>query len=281
MSSISEQSKLGYALISAAASNDESQRLEELHRGIAEYLGQKLSLAPLEEMQPKMILELGSGSGAWAIDAAVQFPEASVIAVDISPMPSRPLPPNLQFIQADITQSLPVADASFDVVHARWVILHLCNVRETLPKIFQLVKPGGWLIIEDPNPDGIRAKGPLPPAFAEMRTAWLGILRSRGLEPDISEDLPMIAQRSGYFDVVNSRKLQVPLAESSQDEALNKLGFTYKTTTKRSMREVIDRGVLPANITEEVVQKWMEEIDDKDLGLTMDAYFLWARRRVD
>lgn len=43
----------------------------------------KLHLAPLQS--PQCILDLGTGTGLWAIDAADKYPTAEVIGTDLSP----------------------------------------------------------------------------------------------------------------------------------------------------------------------------------------------------
>ena len=44
-------------------------------------MGNKLHLAPIKD-DPHKILDLGTGSGIWAIDMAEKYPSASVIGVD-------------------------------------------------------------------------------------------------------------------------------------------------------------------------------------------------------
>ena len=48
------------------------------------FLGGELHTAPLES--PRKILDLGTGTGAWAIDMADIYPEAEVIGNDLSPI---------------------------------------------------------------------------------------------------------------------------------------------------------------------------------------------------
>jgi methylase of polypeptide subunit release factors len=43
-----------------------------------------LHLAPL--VSPQKILDLGTGSGLWAMDAADEYPSAEVIGTDLSPV---------------------------------------------------------------------------------------------------------------------------------------------------------------------------------------------------
>jgi methylase of polypeptide subunit release factors len=49
-------------------------------------LGGKLYLAPLEEDKIQRILDIGTGTGIWAIEMAEQFPQAAVIGTDLSPI---------------------------------------------------------------------------------------------------------------------------------------------------------------------------------------------------
>lgn len=59
-------------------------------------LGDKLHLAPINE-HPQKILDMGTGSGIWAIDMADKYPTAEVIGVDTAPVQPTLLPPNLIF----------------------------------------------------------------------------------------------------------------------------------------------------------------------------------------
>jgi ubiquinone/menaquinone biosynthesis C-methylase UbiE len=65
-------------------------------------------------------VDLGAGSGAWAIEVAEQFPSAEVRGVDISPIQPTDVPYNCDFILADLNEDLNFADTgSLDLVHSR------------------------------------------------------------------------------------------------------------------------------------------------------------------
>jgi ubiquinone/menaquinone biosynthesis C-methylase UbiE len=65
-------------------------------------------------------VDLGAGSGAWAIEVAEQFPSAHVRGVDISPIQPTDVPYNCDFILADLNEDLNFADTgSLDLVHSR------------------------------------------------------------------------------------------------------------------------------------------------------------------
>ncbi|KAG6875948.1 hypothetical protein C0993_006623 [Termitomyces sp. T159_Od127] len=61
-----------------------------MHKGMDAYMGHKLSLGPVVQ-NVKKILEIG------AIQAAQTYPQAVVTAIDVTPLPRRPLPTNFNF----------------------------------------------------------------------------------------------------------------------------------------------------------------------------------------
>jgi methylase of polypeptide subunit release factors len=48
-------------------------------------LNNKLSLVPLKK-EPHHVLDLGTGTGVWATDFALEYPTAVVIGIDLSPI---------------------------------------------------------------------------------------------------------------------------------------------------------------------------------------------------
>lgn len=48
-------------------------------------LDEKRYLAPIGP-NPQQILDLGTGTGIWAMDIADQFPSAQVLGIDIAPI---------------------------------------------------------------------------------------------------------------------------------------------------------------------------------------------------
>jgi len=51
------------------------------HEILLQMMEGKLHLAPLED--PQWILDVGTGTGIWAIDAADMYPSAEVIGTDL------------------------------------------------------------------------------------------------------------------------------------------------------------------------------------------------------
>lgn len=69
-------------------------------------MNRKLFLSPLGNTpQIQNVLDLGTGTGIWAIDFADQHPSANVLGVDLSPIQPSWIPPKLKFEIDDYEQT--------------------------------------------------------------------------------------------------------------------------------------------------------------------------------
>lgn len=104
----------------------------------------KLFLAPLKD-DIENVLDIGTGTGIWAIDFADQFPNAKVIGTDISPIQPYWTPPNLQFEIDDATLEWMYKPDSFDYVHMRYLLGSIIDWTTLFKEAYKATKPGGYL----------------------------------------------------------------------------------------------------------------------------------------
>ncbi|RDW70744.1 uncharacterized protein DSM5745_08255 [Aspergillus mulundensis] len=72
-----------------------------------------------ETNQSAESLDVGTGTGIWAIDFAEDYPFAEVIGTDLSPIQPSFVPPNLRFEIDDATETWVYPENHFDLVHVR------------------------------------------------------------------------------------------------------------------------------------------------------------------
>jgi SAM-dependent methyltransferase len=97
-------------------------------------------------------LEVGPGAGSimtWMSE--VVGPTGQVVAVDLDPkFLGESGQSNVEIERADIrTAQLP--EQSFDLVHARYVLIHIPDYETALNRMLDCLKPGGWLVLEEPD----------------------------------------------------------------------------------------------------------------------------------
>jgi SAM-dependent methyltransferase len=99
----------------------EQDRLDMMHHIYNMMLGGNLYLAPLPK-EIYRILDIGTGTGIWAIDIGDTFPSAQVIGIDLSPIQPTWVPPNVQFIVDDAESDWMFSEDSFDYIHIRGLL---------------------------------------------------------------------------------------------------------------------------------------------------------------
>ncbi|KAG8920211.1 hypothetical protein FRC00_010330, partial [Tulasnella sp. 408] len=98
------------------------------------------------------VLDIGAGSGAWAIDMAKAFPDAEVVGMDLVPVKSSSIPPsNCRFEVGNADTDLAqMYDAqSFNVIHARSMMQGIKDLPSFFQNVWRMLRPGGVFINMD------------------------------------------------------------------------------------------------------------------------------------
>ncbi|KFY77964.1 hypothetical protein V501_02335 [Pseudogymnoascus sp. VKM F-4519 (FW-2642)] len=126
---------------------EEKDRMDIFHQFFLVARGVHSS-APYRKNDDHRILDLGTGTGIWAIDMADAYPHAEVMGFDISLMQPqtltrlRSIPPNLQFRRRDFEATwggLPMD--SWDLIHLRMLAGSISSYQILYANIFRHLKP--------------------------------------------------------------------------------------------------------------------------------------------
>jgi SAM-dependent methyltransferase len=86
-------------------------------------------------------LDVGTGTGAGALEIAKRFQGAEIVGLDVSPAmleEARRIAPGVEFVEGDAS-ALPFGDGEFDLVaHA--------NMIPFLDETARVLRPGGWTV---------------------------------------------------------------------------------------------------------------------------------------
>lgn len=123
----------------------EQERLD-LQHSISVRLFGGLYLAPIDH--PNRVLDLGTGTGIWAIEFANEHPESDVLGTDLSPIQPEYVPPNCRF-EVDDAEDEWVFGSRFDLIHARFMCGSFSNFPAIFASCLDNLNPGGWIEFQD------------------------------------------------------------------------------------------------------------------------------------
>lgn len=185
----------------------EDERLRFQHYALHHAFGNHY-LAPLSP-ETRTILDVGGGTGIWAMDMAKEFPQAQIIGVDIA-LSSLPhlLPGTCLFSQADILQGLPFPDQQFDFAHQRLLVFAIPAPRwpDVVRELVRVTRPQGWIELLEVGAT-VRNGGPA----TERLLAWLRETAQRlGIELTMMTQLGDLLTQAGC-QAVETLDIPVPL----------------------------------------------------------------------
>ena len=144
-------------------------------------------------------LEVGPGGGSVMRWLSRQVgPSGKVVAVDKAPrFLAGDSGGNLQVLQGDVTSPGTLPKAAFDLVHVRHLLLHVPERWRALANMAAALKPGGWLLAEEPDFVGGDEGGPVDAVFAATRMLYAGL----GIDTSMGRKLPRLLDEAGLQHV--------------------------------------------------------------------------------
>ena len=126
--------------------NDEREmdRLNLQHHLCKLTLGGELHRAPLRP-DIQHALDIGTGTGIWAIDFAEQYLACQVTGTDLSPIQPTAVPTNCQFYVEDFENDWGWGEQKFDYVHTRMLVAAAKDWPKLFRQAYHALKPGGWV----------------------------------------------------------------------------------------------------------------------------------------
>jgi SAM-dependent methyltransferase len=187
-------------------------------------LNDKLFLAPLEN--PTAILDVGTGTGIWAMDCADDYPGAQVVGIDLSPIQPNYVPPNLQFEIFDLEEPWEMPER-FDLVHTR--LMNGFSVK-SWPKFYEqaflALKAGGWVENQefDLNFSSDDDTIPADSKVKEWEALWNQAVESVGMTGRCDPQKMAEQMKEAGFINVTVRGYKMPLGPWPKDKRLRESG---------------------------------------------------------
>lgn len=130
--------------------NDESEqdRLDFQHHIFRMVLGGAITSSQIAPNLHK-VLDVGTGTGIWAMEMGDQYPSAEILGVDLTPIQPGWVPPNVRFELDDITLPWLWPENSFDFIHIRNMVGSIRNWPGVFAQALRCLKPGGSIEVSE------------------------------------------------------------------------------------------------------------------------------------
>ena len=178
----------------------------------------------------------------------------------------------LEVRRHDVVRDPPPAE-TFDVVHARLVLVHLTDRDRALQVMVDALRPGGWLLLEDADPAlqplaCPEERGPAEELANRLRARMRTLMVERGVDLDYGRSLPRLLRAAGLADVGAEAFFPVTAPACAVLEAA-------------SVRHVRDELLAAGLATAEEIETHLANLASGDLDLMFAPMITaWGRRPI-
>ena len=179
------------------------------------------------------VLDIGTGTGVWAIDFADEFPAAEVIGTDVAPIQPSWVPPNCRFEIDDANEDhWTWRENTFDFVHSRGLFGSIVDWNAFYKKAFRVCKPGGYM--EDyewstymSSDDGTVVEG--SPIDQWHKVFWEGGRKFGRTFKVVEDDVQEKGMREAGFVDIRVETFKAPLTPWPKDRKQKEIGLFSRT----------------------------------------------------
>ncbi|KAH7625497.1 S-adenosyl-L-methionine-dependent methyltransferase [Sordaria sp. MPI-SDFR-AT-0083] len=208
------------------------------HHTLTLSIGGKLFLSPLDKKKVQKVLDVGTGTGLWAIDFADEFPNAEVIGTDVSPIQPSWVPPNVKFELDDCNREWTWADSSFDFIHMRLLIGVVQDWHALFRQAYRTCKPGGYVESFVSSAQFTSDDGSVKPGSALDQ--WGKVFTQGGEKFGrtfnvIEEDLQRSGMEAAGFVDIEIKDIMCPIGLWHKDKEAAEIGMWWKMTIEMDL----------------------------------------------
>jgi SAM-dependent methyltransferase len=161
--------------------------------------------------------------------------------------------------------------SSFDLVHARTLLVNIPDPAAVVAEMVRLVRPGGWVVALEPDAGGSLYHPPHP-AWDRLNAIYASARRGDGTDMLICRRLPELFRQAGLADSGVEAKADIYPAGHSRR--------TVRLDLVRSMRpKILARGIASGRELDDLEEALREHLDDPHtLALPHLLFLAWGRR---
>ncbi|KAK0663248.1 Secondary metabolism regulator LAE1 [Lasiodiplodia hormozganensis] len=220
--------------------DDREQDREDLkHAMYLKLFNGTLHFAPLDPEKNINAIDLGTGTGIWAIDFADLYPNANVLGIDLSPIQTEWVPANLKFMVDDAEDEWLHPRNTFDYIHTRHTVQGFRNWPKLFERALRHLKPGGWMECQEIDHMPMSNDGTLADDDAMLKY-WQMVtdgLSNVGVPFRSAPILKRYMEEAGFVNVTE-RIFYTPIGPWPKNRHLREVGLYWRAVLMEGLEAI-------------------------------------------
>ncbi|KAI1337756.1 S-adenosyl-L-methionine-dependent methyltransferase [Xylariaceae sp. FL0016] len=265
---------------------DEQARLDLQHIIWQIILDGTLGLAPICDQMPGHVLDVATGTGAWAIDFGARNPKSRVIGTDLS-LIQPPSTPNVQFVVTDSEDEDWLFPEPFEYVHVRSSLVSFTDSETIISKAFDHMAPGGWFEWQDSSWELYSKDGSLEGTSIQR---WSQLVL-QGLKKSRHDTITGLASLEGWltdngFVDVQNKMIACPGSawnrrESQKMEHMGMVCEKIIPLAIDSYRKIVELSNLPSSEIDDIMDGAKADLQNHDIHFFFHTHCVFGRKPDD
>src|SRR5262249_50956808 len=164
-----------------------------------------------------------------------------------------------------------IESSSFDLVHARTLLVNVPEPEEVLAEMMRIARPGGWLVGIEPDVEAALCYPPLA-AFDRLSVIFKAAFARNGADPHIGRRMAYLYRQVGLEDVtVEASAVLYPPGHTRR---------TVRADLVRSLRpQILEAGLADGQELDQLDAAARQHLDDPDTIVMPGLMFLAQGRK--
>jgi SAM-dependent methyltransferase len=227
-----------------------------------------LHLSPVPD-DAQHILDVGTGTGQWAIDYAKAHPSAQVLGTDLSPIQPNNVPSKCSFMVHN-AESEWAFENKFGFIQGRMLLMGIHDWPLFFKKAWDNLEPGGWLEVSNPefpvtcDDDTVGPDSPFLVWSQNVREA----AGKDGIDTLITRKFRKMIEEQGFVNI-REEPLKWPCGRWPKGEKEKNIGHWMLVNLKAFVSPIAlalftKKLDWPKEKVEELIEKAMVDMEDRN-----------------
>ncbi|KAG9051433.1 hypothetical protein FS837_006609 [Tulasnella sp. UAMH 9824] len=253
------------------------------------------ALDPTQRHNKCSVLDVGTGSGIWAVEMAREFPSADVVGMDmVNPANAIETPPNCRFEIGDANLDWGRYAEAFNVVHMRSIASGIKDFKALLRNVAQTLRPEGVILLVSPThrvysetKESLEYHDEATPGWSAMaalnEASKRATLKRGGTSATASDYWTELLADIPFYTNVGEKEFWIPIGPWK--EGMNESERTAAELLRQNAIAILSAfkpRLLEGGYDEALLDRWSliakKELQEMEPKLCMLWKFAWATR---